>query len=65
MPYVNIKLTPQGLTLDKKNRLIRAVTELLRDELGKTPQTTIIIIEEVQSDNWGINGKSVTQRQAQ
>ncbi|NOY71959.1 MAG: 4-oxalocrotonate tautomerase family protein [Gammaproteobacteria bacterium] len=65
MPYVNIKLTPQGLTLAKKNKLIRGVTELLRDELGKNPQTTIVIIEEVQTGNWGIDGKSVTQRQAQ
>ena len=62
MPYVNIKLTPDGLTSEKKTALIRAVTKLLQDELGKTPETTIVIIDEIPSDNWGVNGRSVTER---
>jgi len=65
MPYVNFKLTPEGLTADKKARLIKAVTDLLRDELGKNPATTIVIIDEVQTDNWGIAGQSVTDRRSQ
>lgn len=62
MPYVHIKLTPEGLTKEKKTTLIRKVTELLRDELDKNPETTIITIEEVPTDNWGIGGESVTRR---
>lgn len=62
MPYVNFKLTPDGLTPEKKDILIRAVTDLLYGELGKEPETTIVIIDEVSTDNWGIAGKSVTQR---
>ncbi|HBA34051.1 MAG TPA: tautomerase [Gammaproteobacteria bacterium] len=62
MPYVHIKLTPEGLTKEKKATLIRKVTELLRDELDKNPETTIITIEEVPTDNWGIGGESVTRR---
>ncbi len=64
MPYVNIKLTPDGLTQDKKKVLIKAVTELLRDELGKNPASTFVIIEEVETDNWGIGGQSVTDLRA-
>lgn len=62
MPYVNIKLTKEGLTADKKSELIKRVTELLRDLLGKNPQTTIVIIDEVDTDNWGIGAETVTQR---
>jgi len=64
MPFVNIKVTPDGLTAEKKANLIAAVTELLRVELNKNPETTIVIIDEVETDNWGIGGKSVTQRRA-
>ncbi len=54
MPYVNFKLTTEGLTAEKKRRLMQAVTDLLHDELGKNPETTIVIIDEVDTDNWGL-----------
>ena len=59
---VNFKLTSEGLTADKKRTLIAKVTELLATELGKNPDTTIVIIDEVETDNWGIAGESVTDR---
>ena len=62
MPLVNFKLTPEGLTADKKRILIAKVTDLLAGELGKNPDTTIVIIDEVETDNWGIAGESVTDR---
>lgn len=62
MPYVNIKITKEGLTPEKKSALIKGVTELLHNLLGKNPQTTIIIIDEVDTDNWGIGGETVTDR---
>jgi len=65
MPYVNFKLTPEGLTQEKKKRLIKAVTDLLQEELGKNPETTIVIIDEVDTDNWGIAGRSVTDIRAE
>lgn len=64
MPYVNIKVTPEGLTAEKKRRLIAGVTDLLRQELNKNPETTIVIIDTVETDNWGIGGRSVTERRA-
>ncbi len=62
MPYVNIKLTREGTTSEQKATLIREVTRLLADTLGKNPATTVVVIEEVETDNWGIDGETVTVR---
>ncbi len=62
MPFVNIKITKEGASADKKAELVRGVTNLLRDVLGKNPQTTVVVIEEVGTDNWGIGGETVTVR---
>jgi 4-oxalocrotonate tautomerase len=65
MPYVNIKITKDGATAQKKAQVISGVTNLLRDILGKNPATTVVIIDEVDTDNWGIGGETVTQRRKQ
>jgi len=62
MPYVNIKVTREGVTADQKNELIEGVTGLLAKVLGKNPATTVVVIDEVETDNWGIGGQSVTER---
>jgi 4-oxalocrotonate tautomerase len=62
MPYVNIRITREGATAEQKARLIAGVTELLRTTLGKNPATTVVVIDEVDTDNWGIGGESVTVR---
>lgn len=62
MPYVNIKITREGATPEKKAALIRGVTRLLAEVLGKNPQTTVVVIDEVETDNWGIGGETVTER---
>lgn len=64
MPYVNIKITREGATAEQKATLIRGVTLLLRDILGKNPETTVVTIDEVDTNNWGIGGDSVTVRRA-
>jgi 4-oxalocrotonate tautomerase len=65
MPYVNIKITNDGVTREKKEELIAGVTRLLADILGKNPQTTVVVIDEVDTDNWGLGGESVTSRREQ
>jgi len=62
MPYVNIKITNEGVTPEKKAELIKGVTDLLQKVLGKNPKTTVVVIDEVQTDNWGIGGETVTIR---
>lgn len=61
MPYVNIKITREGgVTAEQKAALIKGVTELLHTTLNKNPATTFVVIDEVDTDNWGVGGESVT-----
>ncbi|KZC87354.1 Tautomerase enzyme [Neisseria flavescens] len=62
MPYVNIKVTGgnEAPSAEQKAELIRGVTELLSRVLNKKPETTVVVIDEIDMDNWGIGGKSVT-----
>ena len=61
-PYVNVKITKTGATAEQKAELIRGATELLQRVLNKTPATTVVVIDEVETDNWGVGGESVTAR---
>jgi len=62
MPYVNIKITNEGVTSEQKADLISGVTDLLQRVLSKNPATTVVIIDEVDTDNWGIAGEQVSLR---
>ncbi|WFQ79082.1 4-oxalocrotonate tautomerase family protein [Xenorhabdus sp. SF857] len=64
MPFVNIKITRESVTTEQKKQLIEGATQLLVDVLGKNPATTVVIIDEVETDNWGIGGKNVTELRA-
>ena len=66
MPYVHIRITREGATPDQKAELIRGSTDLLVRVLAKNPATTFVLIEEVDTDHWGIGGETVTRlRRAQ
>ena len=60
MPFVNIKITRDGATPVQKAELIKEVTDLLVKVLHKNPATTVVVIDEVETDNWGIGGETVT-----
>jgi 4-oxalocrotonate tautomerase len=62
MPYVNIRITREGATAEQKAQLISGATRLLQEILGKNPATTVVVIDEVDTDNWGIGGETVTAR---
>ncbi|CAM4074579.1 tautomerase family protein [Kerstersia similis] len=59
MPYVNIKVTREGVTREQKSALIAGVTDLLFQVLQKPPAVTHVVIDEVDLDNWGLGGVSV------
>ncbi|AWH87559.1 2-hydroxymuconate tautomerase family protein [Limnobaculum parvum] len=61
MPYVNIKITKEGATAEQKKQLIEGVTNLLITVLDKNPATTLVVIDEVDMDNWGIGGFPVSE----
>ena len=64
MPFVNIKVTggKEAPTAEQKAELIKGATDLLVRVLNKNPATTVVIIEEVDMDNWGIGGQRITER---
>jgi len=61
MPYVNIKVTREGVTTDQKAELISGVTDLLVRVLDKSPATTFVVIDEVELEDWGVGGLPVEQ----
>ncbi|CAG7619454.1 putative tautomerase [Paenibacillus solanacearum] len=64
MPYVNIKVTKEQepITPEQKQRLIQGVTDLLKEVLGRGPKTTVVVIDEIDMDNYGIGGETVAVR---
>ena len=61
MPYVKIKVTRDGVTTEQKEMLIRETTVMIERVLNKDPQTTHVVIDEIDTDNWGIGGESMTR----
>jgi 4-oxalocrotonate tautomerase len=61
MPYINIKITDEGVTREQKRQLIEGATKLMVDILNKDPKTTHVIIDEINTDNWGVNGEQTSE----
>ncbi|MEM9152898.1 MAG: 4-oxalocrotonate tautomerase family protein [Cyanobacteria bacterium P01_F01_bin.3] len=59
MPYVNVRITREGTTTEQKKELIKGVTDLLVNVLGKDPATTFVVIDEVAVEDWGVAGMPV------
>ncbi|MCK6392725.1 4-oxalocrotonate tautomerase family protein [Zoogloea sp.] len=60
MPYVHIQITREGATAEQKAQLIRGTTDLLVRVLNKNPATTFVVIDEVDTGDWGVGGETVT-----
>ena len=60
MPYINIQVTREGVSSAQKAALIQGATDLLVRVLNKEPATTFVVIDEVETDNWGVAGETVT-----
>ena len=61
MPYVNIRITDDGVTTEQKRAVIKGVTDVLVKVLNKRPDGTFVVIDEVPTDNWGHMGESLTE----
>lgn len=63
MPYVNIKVTREhgGVTVAQKKELIVRTAQMLKDVLNKDPGATFVVIDEVDTDAWGVGYESVTE----
>ncbi|MCL4159466.1 UNVERIFIED_CONTAM: hypothetical protein GTU68_050131 [Idotea baltica] len=61
MPYINVKITDENVTIDQKKAIAKGCTKVMVDVLNKNPATTFVVIDEVSTDNWGIGGEIVTE----
>ena len=68
MPIVTIQTTREGtnpgaasVTAEEKAALIKGASQLLLDVLKKPLDSTFVIIDEVDTDNWGRKGLSLTE----
>ena len=68
MPIVTIQVTREGsgpgrssVTADEKAKLIAGVSQLLLDVLHKPLDSTFVVIEEVELENWGWGGLPVAE----
>ena len=64
MPYVNVKITKDGVTAAQKKQLVQDITRTLVDTLGKKPEHIHIVIDEIEPENWGYAGVLTTEFRA-
>ncbi|AYM09224.1 4-oxalocrotonate tautomerase family protein (plasmid) [Agrobacterium radiobacter] len=64
MPYIKVEITKEGATDAQKAAVIKGITDVLSDVLGKDPATTFVVIDEVALPNWGIGGLPVADYRA-
>lgn len=56
MPFISVRITKEGNTPEQKAQVIREITDTMERVLGKPPEVTHIVIEEVAMDDWGYRG---------
>jgi len=61
MPYVNVRITKDGVTTAQKAQIVAEITETLQRVLGKRPDQTHIVIDEIELENWGFAGMLTTE----
>jgi 4-oxalocrotonate tautomerase len=61
MPYVNVRITKDGVTVDQKRTIVEEITATLCRVLGKRPEHTHIVIDEIDPENWGYAGMLTTE----
>ncbi len=61
MPYVNVKITRDGNSIEQKKRIVEEITQTLVSVLGKKPEHIHIVIDEIEPENWGFAGVLTTE----
>jgi 4-oxalocrotonate tautomerase len=65
MPVVTVRITKDGATADQKREIVADITAMLQRVLGKKPEHTHVIIEEIDPENWGFAGMLTTEYRRQ
>lgn len=61
MPYINVKITKDGTSIEQKKQIVEEMTQTLVRVLNKKPEHIHIVIDEVKPENWGYAGKLTTE----
>ncbi len=61
MPIVRVEIAKGIATVGQKKAVIRGMTDVLVRELGRNPEYVFVIIDEIDTDNWGRKGQSLTE----
>jgi 4-oxalocrotonate tautomerase len=61
MPIVRVELAKGNATAEQKRAVIRRMTDVLVEELGRNPEYVFVVIDERDTDNWGRAGESLTE----
>lgn len=61
MPIVRIEIAKGVASVEQKRAVIRRMTDVLVEELGRDPDYIFVVIDEVDTDNWGRKGQSLTE----
>ena len=56
MPYVNVRITKDGVTAEQKRQIVEEITNTLVKVSNKKPEQTHIVIDEIELENWGFAG---------
>lgn len=65
MPYINVRITKDGVTREKKAQIVKEITETVQNVLGKKPHHIHIVIDLVDEENWGFSGMLTDDYRAQ
>lgn len=61
VPIVRVEIAKGIASADQKKAVIRRMTDVLVEELGRDPEYVFVVIDEVDTDNWGRKGQSLTE----
>lgn len=61
MPYVKVEIAKGVASVEQKRAVIRRMTDVLVEELGRNPEYVFVVIDEIDTDNWGRKGLSLTE----
>ena len=61
MPYINVKITKNGTSVEQKKQIVEEMTQTLVKILNKKPEHIHIVIDEIEPENWGYAGMLTTE----
>lgn len=61
MPIVRVEIAKGIASVEQKRAVIRRMTDVLVEELGRDPEFVFVLIDEVDTDNWGRKGQSLSE----